>query len=1215
MPRRPRRNAKTSDKAEDAQTLVAPAANASVSSTVNTTTSPTLAAGNESQQRAGIDPNQAGSAGVGDAAPSSRVDNDGDVITRPTSDSIAAIANATKPAAVINNAQATALVPTSNPHAYRCNVCNAEFPSMSAMTEHLRTSHRDEPSTLLATPVINAAIQAFLQAWDGLRLLAPDVSSEALSKYLDSTVDSSPDLIVEDQGLCTSFMLIDNVPASHLSPELIGFTWFMQMYQMTPPLPEGAVNRIVCMTNWASLGDPSRGIEVRLPPPTDNTVHAYKTVLSQGYVASSQFSPLTFRANTLLMLTQFVLSNLKINKSSTFTSDVTTLTVGRMICSFEARPELLALAYPGRAVLPVNTKNAQFLATAIPDRIGRIDRANLIGGEVSASVECMELCDSLTLYIRENYLMLLRSMHQDPTRIVQIVNECARNLLNSSIPVNLRPSILCPWFASTADLRLQQAIHLVNISSNTAAALPQVEALSSLLRSVTPLVLNPTILTNAITTISESTTQTISPISEILRLLSPTGNDYAAFWKCIASWAYNGLVQTVLSEDAFPDSSQSITHLPSMWKCMLLTLAAPMTSDPHSPVKVFMSLANLLAQPEPIVINVDGMHQTTPASQFSHPGVWPPGFINPAQIPVAQAPLLRAFADHIHANWPQPSDFEYGSAAQGSGNLFIPPNRMVYPWPNAPLPRMTVAATFDSAMSQWISTTIAFFIRVVNAPIMAPTVNDLTRRTITGVLTAMRQVKTMTPFYIQHMCPTELAVLGSITLVPPFQVPFTRLVQNDAITNVLVARVDPTQRGDAAVDIRATHATFSAALPVDPASIVVAMLCGQTPTNLIPSHHYGKAFAPLFTSNAMFTRNQRAVITREALVCARSIVAQCQDDGFNVPRPLAGLRQFDITSAAAAEIWHAVNDAFKTAFDIDGALLDGMGLYGDPRIADISVAYLQYDGRVTREHVPPDQSFIHRALLTTENTFLAEMNLFNVGAGDIFLIQTPTNGNWAPMVPVAHPPFARGGPNVNVVGNHGTLAMRPNGLEPQLIDNAGVPRDIAGDWIYPIDVLQVSVSTFRDYVWPLVVAGRVRVRIEIPHYVYTTHYHQPQTTFTDAQLVETWLAGIDPTGIPPIPFSIPIPQVGACITSRRVYHVFAAQNNNNSLFSTNSSSIATVFGEDAGVSPARWPALVDPNYQFGTNELPNRITLYGSLFRYNFTYPSLSGVMFMRSAE
>nr|QVL22686.1 VP3 [Grass carp reovirus] len=1213
MPRRSARKAQSATNTS-ADTNVVPATDAPTSNSPPTTISPTQAAADANQQHAGISTSQSGPNAVGDSAPSTSVNNDGDIITRPTSDSIASVANATKPAAVVSDQQAMKVTPIVNPSSYVCNVCNARFSTMSALSEHLRSDHRDDASTLLATPMINNAIRSFLTAWDGLRILAPDISSKALSAYLDSAVANGPELIIEDTGLCTSFMLLDNIPSAHLTEELIGFTWFMQMYQMTPPLPEGAVNRIVCMTNWASLGDEGRGLEVRLPPPTDSSVHAYKTVLSRGYIDNVQFNPLALRSNVLLMLLQFTLSNLKINKSSTFTSDVTTLTSGRMIRAFEGRTELLALAYPGRAVLPTQTKNAQFLSTAIPDRIGRLDRANLIGGEVSAMVECMELCDALTLNIRETYVMLLRSMHQDPTQIVQIVNECANNLLNSTIPISLRPTILCPWFASSEDLRLQQVMHLVNISSNTAAALPLVEALSTLLRSVTPLVLDPTVLTNAITTISESTTQTISPISEILRLLQPMGNDYAAFWKCIASWAYNGLVTTVLSEEAFPDSSQSITHLPSMWKCLFLTLAGPMTSDPHSPVKVFMALANLLAQPEPIAIGVPGMHQTTPASQFSHPGVWPPGFLNPQLINPQQAPLLRAFAEHIRANWPQPSEFGYGSTLQGSANLFIPPNRMVYPWPNQPLPRLTVAPTYDSAMSNWISTTVAFFIRVVNSVNMTATVNDLTRRTMTGVMTAMRQVKTMTPFYIQHMCPTELSVLASVTVTPPFQVPFTRLVQNDVITNVLVARVDPAQRGDAAVDIRATHATFAAALPVDPASIVVAMLCGQTETNLIPSHHYGKAFAPLFASNAMFTRNQRAVITREAFVCARSAVAQCQDAGFLVPRPLDALRQFDVTSAAAAEIMHAVNDAFKTAFDLDGALLDGLALYGDPRIADLSAAYLQYGGNVVREHVPPGTSHIHRALQQVESTFMAEMNLFNVARGDLYLVQTATNGNWSPMAPVAAPPFVRGGPNVRVVGRFGTIVPRPNGLEPQLIDDANVPQDIAGDWVYPSDVLQVSVAVFRDYVWPMVKAGRTRVLIELGHYVYTLHYYDPQISLDEAPILEEWLTHINPAGIPPVPFCIPTPQVYPCITARRVHYAFTSENNNDSLFSTNAASIDTAFGENAAVSPLRWPGLVDPNYRVGTNDLPNRITLYNSLYRYNFTYPTLDGIMYVRSA-
>ncbi|QBC40931.1 VP3 [Marbled eel reovirus] len=1213
--RRPRRKTKTTTSPQPVadDTNIVPQTDAATAATVDTTTAPNQASADAAISQAGITPAELGPLGVGDAAPSSVVTNSGDIATVPNSDAIAKLAQSAVPATHLSTSTPDVLVPIANPASPTCNACGAQFASMTMLVAHIRDNHRTETSAMLTTPVINEAIRQFLAAWEGLHSLSPDVTSQSLTTYLDNTIADSPMLIIEDAGLCTSFMLSEVIPTAGLQRELIGFSWFMEMYQMVPPFPEGAVNRIVCHTNWAAKATETRNIEVRLPPPTDSCVSAYKTVLSHGYLASSQFNPLAFRSNVLLMLAKFVLSNLSINKSSQFTNDVTTLTSGRNIRVFEDDPQMQAVAYPGRAVLQTASKNANFLRTAIPERIGRLDRANLIQGEVSAVVECMELCDTLTYYIRELYHALLRSMHQDPTRVIQIINESAQNLLATSIPVALRPMILCPWFASTADLQLQQVVHLVNISTNTAAAAPHVEAMSSLLRAITPLKMDPTILTNAISNISESTTQTVSPITEILRLLRPAGNDYSAFWTCVAAWPYNGMVTTVLADDAFPANSQSITHLPSMWKALLIALAAPMTSDPHAAVKAFMTLANLLAQPEQIAINVLGMHQTTPVTQFNNPGVWPPGFINPNLLNPAQTPLLRRFADLIHRHWPQPRVFPFGSEAQGSANLFIDQGQMVYPWPHNDLPRMTIRPTYDSAMSVWINEVLAFYTTVVNAPIMAASVNEMTRRTITGIMTAMRQVKTMTPFYIESSCPAELAVLGATVLVPPLQVPFTRLQQQEVIMNVLVSRVDPAQRGDAAVDLRASASTFAAALPIDPSAVVVAMLCGTTDPTLIPSHHYSKAVAPLFTSNSIFVRNQRAVITREAYVCARSIVAQCTDDNALVPRPLNALRQFNVSASAAADIWTSVNNMFKEAFDISGALLDGISQYGDPRIADLSVALFRYNQQDNRIHVPPSQSYIHRALQVTESTFMNEMNLFNVAHGDVMLSQRITNGNWTPLANVL-PIIVPGGPNVRTVGRHGMIVPRPGGLEPQLVDDAGNPQDIEGDWIYPIAVLQTSIAVFREYVWPMIQAGRTNVLLQLGHYLFTTHYHDPSLPHNESARIEAWFDTVTPAGVGPFPFSVPIPQISETFTARRVYYAYTTAGNNESLFTTNAAAIATRFGEDANVDPQRWPALVDPNHVVGTNQLPNRIELYSALRRYNYTYPSLDAIVYMNAA-
>ncbi|BCG62299.1 VP3 [Hirame aquareovirus] len=1206
MPRPRRQDASKSD-----ATIVTPPENAATSSTVNTSTQPNHASADAAQSKSGFTSGEMGANAIGDQVPSKMVTNDGDIKSTPTADSTAAIANSNQPQIDPNPPVSATRIQLLHPSVLRCSQCGAEFSSMALLSEHIRSEHRVGSSSLLTTPAINEAISSFLLVWENLRLLAPEVPTDALNQYMGESLAKAPLLIVEDKGLCTSFLPTDIISISGLEREIVGFTWFMEMLQMVPALPEGAINYIVCNTGWASHDSTPRGVEVRLSPPTEGSAASYTVVLSKGYIQDMQFNPLAFRSNALLLMLKFTLANLKLNKSTVMALDVTPRSAGRMIRTFDGDSKTLAVAYPGREVLPEATRNALFLQDALVERIGRIGRAQLVSGAASAHVDTYELCDTLSLAIRETYHDLLRAMHLNPTHVAQIIADVSQHLIATTIPVSLRDSILCPWFASTPTLQLQQVINLLNVANNSAAALPLIEAASSLIRAITPLRMDPTILTNAISNIPESTTQTLSPISEILRLLRPLGNDYSAFYRCLAGWLYSGLAQTVIANDAYPDPTQSITHIPSLWSAMLVMLASPMTTDPHAPVKAFMAMANLLAQHEPIAIDVPGMYQTTSATQFTHPGVWPAGFIQPNLLNRQRTPLLRALADLIHASWPQPGVIQYGSSRLGSANLFIPPNQLVYPWPVQPLPRLTVRPTYDTAMSNWINGVISYFINVVNSPIMASSVNDMTRRTIIGVMASMKQLKTMTPFYITHMCPTELAVIGGITVVPPFQVPFNRLLRDQIITNVMVSRVDPIMRGDAAVDPIVTMPTLANAVPVDPASIVVAMLCGTTEPTLIPSYHYARAITPLFLSDGIFTRNQRAVITREAFVCARSIIAQCTPDGFQVPRPLEDLPQFNSSGSTAAELLTSVNDLFKTAFKLDGSLLDGIGAYGDPRIADLSVALVRYNGDVERVHTAPDAGLIHDAFQLACNTYHNEPNLWATARGDVILAQHSVHDTWNPLNPVGLPMFDRNTPGVHIAGRNGMLVPQPGGLAPLIMDDQGVPQPIDGDWIYPISVLQVSMSAFKNDVWPMILAGRTRVRIEMGSFLFTIHYHEPTARHSESLMIESWFDNVNPRGIPPFPFSAPIPQIHVPITSRRVYFGYCTQNNNDSLFSTNAGAIQSVWGQDVQIDPARWSALMDPDYQLGTNELPTRVQLYAPLRRYNYEYPDLKGMVYM----
>ncbi|AAL31498.1 putative NTPase/RNA helicase [Chum salmon reovirus CS] len=1202
-------------RATEVATTAIPPSNAATDTTVDTTVAPTIASADAAQHASNISSSQLGPAGVSDKVPSSVVTNDGDISVTPISENAAQLASSNQPASVIRNPVAAATISIVNPSSLRCQQCGAKFSSMTQLAEHVRTEHRTGAGSLVTSPAINQAIESWLLTWEDLRLLAPTIATDALNKYMGEAVAKAPLLIVEDEGLCTSFLASDTISIAGLQREIVGFTWFMETLQMIPALPEGAVNHPICHTGWASKDSVSRHLDVRLSPPTHGgcfSIH-YRTVegIRQGHAIQPSYFPCQ-RPHAGPQVRSVQSQDQQVYSVD---SGPDPRSRGRYVRFFDNK-ELFAVAYPGREVLMEANRNALFLDESLPDRVGCIGRAQNVSGDVSAHIDTYELCDDLTLAIREMYHNMLFSMHLDPASVMEIVQDVSQQLVAASIPFAQTDTILCPWAASTPTLQLSQVLNLLNVANNTSAALPLIEAAATLIMGITPLRMEPRILSEAIKRVPETTTIVPSPTGELTRLLKPLGNDYSAIYRCIAGCLYSGLVQMFISADAYPDPTQSITSIPAIWKSLIVMLAAPMTTDPHAAVKAFMSMANLLAQPEPIIIPAPGMTQSTPAVQFSHPEVWPPGFVDPTTLDRNRTPLLHALATMIHAHWPQPGVIQYGRSRLGSANLFLPANQLTYPWPTQPLPRITVGPTYDSAMFRWIDSVFGFYINVVNSRYVATIVGDTTRRTLTGLMAALMQVKTMTPFYIERMCPTEVAVVGGVTVFPPFQVPITRLDPTQVITNVMVS-----PRGPPAPCRRSrrSHRYYAYAAPIPCQSIPLrlSLLCcvRQTEATLGPSYHYGSAITPMFLSEELFTRNQRAVIASEAFVCARSIIAQCVPDGFQVPRPLQDFNQYNASGSTAADLLKAVDDMFKTAFDIDGSLIEGIGLYGDPRVADLSVAYLRQNGAVERVHTAPDSSFLHEAMQVTSQVMVNEPNLWAIARGDIILAQNATHNNWDPLNPVGLPIFARGGPNVHVVGSRGMIIPQPGGLAPMIRDDAGNPQQIEGDWIYPISVLQVSVANFRDHVWPMIQAGRTRVRIEMGHFLYSIHYHEPFGQITEAPAIDTWLAGISPTGIPPFPLSAPIPQITIPITARRVYFGYCTMNNTGATFSTLGAAIQSAWGTDVTIQRNRWPALIDPNYIPGQSQLPARVQLYNPLRRYNYRYPSLKGMLYIPGVE
>ncbi|AFG73674.1 VP3 [Reovirus GCRV104] len=1144
-------------------------------------------------------------------ATSANVDPDGDRVTT----AMEASAKIATPAShVVNVAEVTkADVQSKQYERFVCTQCSHHFDSMVQLSLHMAQYHGLVDAGTLTSAQINQSILAFIKAWDGDEILTAQTPELYLQAYQTIMKQRAPLLVALDEGLSTSFML-SPIISEVILQDVTALQWYdSKFYDIPRTFPTGAVNRIVLDTHWASIRHNARPIDLALPPPTEASVDIFRNVLSKQVTEAFQFNPAVLRANVTLMALRFVLANTYMNASTTFAMDTTAFSNSRQLRVLPEKTDTLGVVmYPTRTVVANANQISDFLRGADRNRLGRVSRAQIISGALSAWNDVLELADTLTVSIRDAYTEWLRSMHIEPANIVIAINEMTHGLLSVSAPRVVTELRLMPWVAPSAAKRLQAAMDMLSISNSPSVIDPILASVADVLRNISVLKINPTLIADRMRSVNEESTQSMSPVGVMLELLRPPAMNVNGFWTAIAAWAYNAVCTTILSDDSYPVMGQTFLDTKAMWKAMICALSLPMTTDPNAPCKCFMLMANLIATEEPFDTQVPGRTHTTPASMFNHPSAWPPAFVQPVMLRQAGLATLFSWANLIHRHWPNPSEIRYGcSRFMGSANIFVPDDVLLLPLPNQPIQQFTIFNTYTSAMSNWISEVLNFFTRLLNNNVLRVVQNPRNVASMKYVLANLRAISTTTPVCLERQIPTELATIMGAAAVPPMQVPFARTDQQRVITEVGVVRHDPLLVNEMTNAQTATSEFVGVVVPVSASAIAVALLSGQTDPELIVTQHYAAAFAPLYTNDHLFTANQRAVVLSEAMAIAQRVVGECTDSQLPVPNILRDLRQYFVNAGAAAELFSAINSLFRRTFGIDGPLLEPLYETGDPRTTAIMVTYDRYDGNNRRVNVNPNAAFAGEQLSLVEEVILSEPNLFNIATGDIILTRVQGTQGWSGLAPMPNYIFDATMPDVYVIGEHSQFVYGLNGIAPTLMDEQDIARSLDSRWVISIQKLQTIAAQFIQHLWPRIAAGTAHVRVQMDYYPMVLTYYKPASSFSAVDMTLEWLRGITPTGVPPVPFISPEPS-GLDVVAQVSYHfIISTEANEGSLFSTTPEYPRTRYGPTALMDPDRWRMMMNNAPAEPNTLLPNKVELYTQLRRYNYTFPSLSGVVTM----
>nr|QJE50377.1 Lambda 1 [Phocid orthoreovirus 1] len=1138
-------------------------------------------------------------------ARSGEADNDGGANSTPMSQRIEA-ANASL---MSRHEPKTGLPPTvTSGKGFQCNICSSVMFSAADLETHM-ASHSVSTSVSLTSSEIQRQITSFIAAWKNHPIV--QVSSDNESRKAAQLLHrDTPRLITWDAGLCTSFKVVPIIPAN-VPQEVMSYTFFTSSYGINSPFPEAAVSRIVVHTRWASNVDFDRDSSVIMAPPTDTNIQLFKQLLNSPTVAVASANPLMFRANILHMLLEFVLDNLYLNRHTGFSQDHTPFTQGanlRALPGADAE-KWYSIMYPTRMGTPNVSKICNFVAGCRRDRIGRFDRSQMMSGTMSEWVDVFELADSLTVTIRGRWTARIARMNLNPTEIEYALTECARGLVTVTSPYAPSVNRLMPYRVSSAERQVSQIIRIMNIGNNAVIIQPVLQDLSILLQRISPLQIDPTIISQTMSTVSESTTQTLSPASSILGKLRPSNSDFSAFRVAIASWLYNGIVTTVIDDSSFPRDGGSVTSMDNLWDFFILAMALPLTTDPCAPVKAFMALANMMVGFESIPMDNPIYTQSRRATAFSTPHTWPRCFLNVQLISRVEAPVLRWWAETIHRYWPNPSQIRFGAPnVFGSANIFTPPEVLLLPIDNQPPDVTTPTLDFTNELTNWRVQVCELMKKLIESKRYQPDWTTNLVSSMRGTLDKLKLIKSMTPQYLQQLAPLELSVVAPALPFPPFQVPYARLDRDRVPVAVGVTRQSRDQISQPALSLSTTNTTVGVPIALDARALTVAMLSGRYPENLVTNVWYADAIYPLYADAEIFTNLQRDVITAEAIQTMMTIIAQISDTQYAVDRHLDWVPSIRASAATAATVAEWINTSFKTAFDLSDMLLEPL-LSGDPRMSQLAIQYQQFNGQ-TFDFVPqmPGSVVAECVQLTTE-VFEHEYNLFGIARGDIIIGKIHSTHLWSPLAPPPDVIFDRDTPGVHVFGRDCRICFGMNGAAPTIRDETGMMVPFEGNWIFPLSLWQMNTRYFNEQFESWLRSGDLRIRIEMGAYPYMLHYYDPQQYVNAWPLTSAWLESIAPNSIPSVPFMIPISVDHDISSSSAVHYIVATEFNDGSLFCTNSSSPQTVAGPDRHIPVERYNVLTNPDSAPTEVQLPQTVDFYGLVTRYSYETPPISTVV------
>nr|QNN26284.1 lambdaA [Reptilian orthoreovirus] len=1104
------------------------------------------------------------------------------------------------------------------PNGYTCLICMRTFSSLSQLNIH-QLVHGVGPTAGLTSYDISKAAIDFVESWSNATATANLKGTLSMDDVDNLMMVVPPRLITWDAGIASSFKLDLPVPAATVQ-DVISYTWFTSSYSITTPFPQASVVRIILHTNWAAVLDQVRNCEVRLLSPINSNVDAFTNLLNLGLTPKGAYNPRVLRVNVIMMAVNFVLDNLHLNKNTAYVLDLTAALdpeLGskqlREVSASDA-DKWYSVMYPSRVKLPNRSKTADFINNCIPDRIGRVHRAQTFSGAMAEWADTYETCDSLTVAIREAWLQRLNRMNVSPQQIASALTRCAKHFITASAPQAPSITRLMPWRVSSDERRLLQCLMFMNISTNADYFAPLLNEAARTLRAISPLHINPRLIADAISSVVEQTTNTISPAAAILTRLRPAMSDFSDFSKACIAIMYNGVATTYLDEKSYPRNKGNVLDVETLVDIFVALMAMPMVTDPNGPCKAFMIVANAMYGFENIAMDDPNWNQQTAAASFNSPSLWPQCFVQQT-IDRVRCPHLARWAATIHRLWPQPSQITYGAAdIIGSANIFTEPDVLLLPFQNAAINTTSPTLSLTNEMCNWRNAVVELIVSIVQDGQFSQSWNPAMRSSMVNAMTKFKVIKSYTPAYLAEMLPSELACIAPLLPFQPMQVPYVAMNINQIPTKINISRQAPYDVSQPALNITMTNQMVGVPIAVNARPITVALLSGtyQEDPPLVTNVWYAQALTPLYTHDGLFSNLQHAMVASEAYRTAIYAMAQCASLNYPVDHPFEWIPQIELPANESAGLAKRVNQAFMTAFDMsDDTVMLQPFLTGDPRATQLTISYERFDGTTQNEIITPGLSVVSETLSLVGQTIANEYNLFGLCKGDIIIGQQMYEAGLNPLQPPAALMFDEGDPGVRVFtsNNIATITYGLNGGSMTIEDSTGTNVPLEGRWVMPLSLWQMNCAFFKTVLPQRIRLGHLHIRIKMDAYPYIIQYYDARVAFDGFGMLEKWLDSLSATGAAPVPFLMPESQDHNVTSGLTTHYILATEFNDGALFCTNSSSPATVFGPSKSVPLERYSVLVDDQVAPRANQLPEKIDFYGLVRRYNLETPKLTGVV------